>query len=457
MIRRLNFIWISLFAFLLLHSQSKVNTDTTKKTDLVLTHINVVDVVNGKVLPDRNVVIRGDRITALEPGTKKPEKAATIIDGRQKFLIPGLWDMHIHLSWTTQSALPLLIATGITYVRDMGGRLTQIDNWRSLIEAGCLTGPHITRVGPILNGKSFNPYQMVPGGPEATRGAVRTLKFLGVDAVKVHRRLPRDSYFAAVDEAIKLGIPLVGHIPMEVTPAEVSDAGQTTIEHTETLFEGTFSTNLKDEELPGAITKWLASGAADTLFAKFVKNGTWITPTLAGYLEAADLLDPTIPRDSLYRYVALSQRKEFEAQQKQHPMTTREIQVVHAHMAALVETTAKMYRDGVKILAGTDAAGPRLVGFSLHRELAQMVKIGMTPAEALQTATLNPAKALGKTNDLGAVEVGKQADLVILEANPLDKIENTRKISAVIFAGKVYWRQKLNHLLQEAKRLAAQN
>jgi imidazolonepropionase-like amidohydrolase len=426
-------------------------------SQIVLTHITVIDTKNGRALPDRNVVIEGGRILAVKPGSTVTTKNITVIDGHGKFVIPGLWDMHIHLSWTTQCALPLLVALGITDVRDMGGNLTQLDDWRSRIAVGALVGPHIVRVGPILNGKSFNAYQMVPGSPEATRGAVRTLKFIGVDAIKVHRRLPRDSYFAATDEAKKLGIPLVGHVPMEVTPLEASNAGQATIEHTETLFEGTFSAKLTDEELPGAITAWLNTRSPDTLFSAFVKNGTWVTPTLSGYLEVADMYDPNIPRSTLYRYVALSQRKIFDKQLKEHPFSKKEVATTHAHMAGLVATTARMYKDGVMMLAGTDAAGPRLVGFSLHTELADMVKIGMTPAEALQTATLNPARALGKTTDFGTVEPGKVADLVILNANPLNRIENTRAIFAVLLDGKLYRSKDLHRLLIEAQKLAASN
>lgn len=323
---------------------------------LVIVYVTVIDVANGKALPDRNVVIQGDRIAAIQEGTVQPEKGATVINGNNKFIIPGLWDMHVHLSLTTESALPLLVAIGITNVRDMGGRLTEIDDWRSRIAAGDLVGPHILRVGPMLNGKNFNAFQLVPGGPEATRGAIRALQFIGVDAIKVHRRLPRDSYFAAADEAKKLGIPLVGHIPMEVTPAEASDAGQATIEHTQTLFEGTFSANLQEAELPGAIEKWLASSEADALFAKYVSNGTRVTPTLVGYLEMANLADPSVPRDPRYRYVALSQRKEFEPQLK--ALSPKGLRALNA---ALEEATARMHRDGVKLLAGTDAAGPRLV------------------------------------------------------------------------------------------------
>jgi imidazolonepropionase-like amidohydrolase len=412
----------------------------------------VIDVSTGTALPDQNVVIHGDRITAVEPGSAPIAEGSNVIDGHGKFAIPGLWDMHVHLTSTTESALPLLVATGVTDIRDMGGRLTQIDDWRSRIAAGVLIGPHIFRVGPVLNGKSFNAFQMVPGGPEATRGAVRVLQFIGADAIKVHRRLPRDSYFAAADEAKKLGIPLVGHIPMEVTPAEASDAGQATIEHTQTLFEGTFSANVQEADLPAAIRKWLATGEPDSLFAKFVSNRTWVTPTLEGYLEMAKLADPSAPPDPRYRYVASSQRKEFEPQLK--AMSPKSLSDLSA---ALEEATARMHRDGVMLLAGTDAAGPRLVGFSLHQELVEMVKIGMTPAQALQTATLNPAKALGKTADFGTLQPGKIADLVVLEANPLDRIENTQRIAVVVLSGKVFRRPELDRLLADAERLAAQN
>jgi len=419
---------------------------------LVIAYVTVIDVSTGKALPDRNVVIQGDRITAVEDGTSQPEEGATIIDGHGKFVIPGLWDTHVHLTSTTECALPLLVATGITNVRDMGGRLMRIDDWRSRIAAGILVGPHIVRVGPTLNGTSFNSFQMVTGGPEATRGAIRALQFIGVDAIKVHRRLPRASYFAAADEAKKLGIPLVGHVPIEVTPAEASDAGQATLEHTQTLFEGTFSTTLQEAELPGAIERWLASSEADALFAKFVRNGTWVTPTLEGYVEMANLADPSVPRDARYRYVASSQRREFEPQLK--AMSPKDLRAL---AGALEDATARMHRDGVMILAGTDAAGPRLVGFSLHQELIEMIKIGMTPAEALQTATLNPARAFGKAADFGAVEPGRVANLVLLDGNPLDRIENTQRIAAVVLDGKAYQRPELDRLLVEAERLAAQN
>ncbi len=264
---------------------------------LVLAHVTVIDATGAAPEKDMTVVIIGNRITALG-GAKQVRipKGAEVVAATNKFLIPGLWDMHVHLSWTTASALPVLVANGVTGVRDMGGRLSEVDEWRTKIAAGLLVGPRIVRAGPQLNGQKFNPYQIVTGNPDETRGVVRALKEVGVDFIKVHRRLPRDSYFAAIDEAKRQGLTLVGHIPMTVTPEEASDAGQATIEHTETFFEGTFSAALKQQEWPDAIRRWRAE-EADKLFARFVKNHTVVTPTLAAWQGLIEFSDPSLPPD----------------------------------------------------------------------------------------------------------------------------------------------------------------
>ena len=427
-------------------------------TTLVIRHVTVVNVSSGSLLSDQDVVIMGDRIASIQPSTTiRMPGVSQIIEGRGKYLIPGLWDCHIHLSWTTDSALPLLTALGITEVRDLGGKFVDIERWRARIADGTLVGPHIMRVGPILNGQSFNPYQFVPGSAEATRADVRLLTYLGVDEIKVHRRLPRDWYLAAIDESRKQNIRLVGHIPMEVTPEEASNAGQYMIEHTETLFEGTFSSKLVDAEIPDAIHSWLNSDQADKLFATFRRNGTWVDPTLSGYLEVADIQDPSIPVDPRYRYASASQRKLWADQLKQHPPSPAEVKTTHDHMNALVDVTARMVKDHVQLVAGTDAAGPRLPAFSLHAELAYFVRAGMTPLEALQTATLNPAIAFDRTTELGTIAKGKLADLVLLESNPLERIENTQRIVAVFQNGHVYRRTDLDELLAMAERLASEN
>ncbi len=411
---------------------------------LAITHVTVVDVNSGRLQHDMTVVVSGERIAGM--GSFQPPQDTEAIDGRGKYLIPGLWDMHVHLSGTTASALPVLVANGVTSVRDMGSRLGEIDDWRTRIAAGVMIGPRILRVGPILNGQKFNELQLVTGNPDETRGVVRALKQVGVDFIKIHRRLPRDSYFALIDEARKLSIPVVGHIPMTVSPEEASNAGQSTIEHTETLFEGTFSAGLKGP-LARAIRRFREAGGPK-LFATFAKNHTVVDPTLSPWFALID--DPGFDDPNL-RYVAASSRRQIK------PVAPADLKEMRDTFAEFKEVVRQMHRAGVPLVTGSDIAGARIPGFTLHRELSLLVECGLTPLEALRASTVVPAQLVGKASDLGSVEEGKLADLVLLDANPLDDIQNTQRISAVVIGGKFLRRAELDRLLESAVKLAAAN
>ena len=411
---------------------------------LAITHVTVIN-TSGPIVHDATIVVRDGRIADIGNIAVPPD--AQVVDGRGRFLIPGLWDMHVHLSWTTASALPVLVANGVTTVRDMGSRLGEIDEWRTKIASSLITGPRIFRVGPILNGQKFNQYQMVPGNPDETRGVARALKEVGVDFLKVHRRLPRDSYLALIDEAKKLGIDVVGHIPMTVSPEEASNAGQATIEHTDTLFEGTFSTAHKDENLAAAIRHFGEDGEAERLFRVFVKNHTVFDPTLPAWLSVTT---DQLASDPHMRYVAASNRKAIT------PITPQDRQNYRDTFAEFLKIVGIAHRSGVTLITGTDIAGPRIPGFSLHDELALLVDCGLTPLEALQAATITPANIVGKAKELGSIDRGKIADFVLLDANPLDDIHNTQKINAVIVGGRLLRRADLDALLKQAEELASQ-
>jgi hypothetical protein len=185
---------------------------------LAITHVTVIDAEAGIVLADRTVAIRADRIVSVETNGPVPPHA-TVIDGRGMFLIPGLWDMHVHLSYARSSALPMLVANGVTGVRDMGGDLGELDRWKTQIADNVLVGPSI----------------------------VRALHKVGVDFVKIYRDLPRDAFFAAAHEANTLPLPFSGHVPESVSPAEASNAGQASIEHLETLFEARSQKNTREK------------------------------------------------------------------------------------------------------------------------------------------------------------------------------------------------------------------
>jgi imidazolonepropionase-like amidohydrolase len=422
---------------------------------LVITHVTVIDPESESVRPDMTVIVRDGRIASIDPSTEQESwPGANVVEGTGKYLIPGLWDMHVHLSLTTRSALPVLVANGITTVRDLGGNLSEIDGWRGQIDAGYLTGPRILRVGPMLNGQSFNHLQMVPGDSSAIRGAARVLKQIGVDAIKIHRRLPRESYFALLDEAKQLGIPVVGHIPMTVTPSEASDAGQATIEHAETLFEGTFTTEAGDVPLSDAIRRFRSEGAEE-LFARFVRNGTPVTPTLVAYRSIIESAEPPATPDPRRRYVAASMLR-YESEQES-AVSADELAEVRAVFAELREVVRQMHAAGVTLLTGTDTAITRLPGFSLHDELGLLVGAGLSPMEALHAATIAPATAAGRSEELGSIAVGKIGDLVVLAANPLEDISNTQRIDAVVLNGVLLDRPRLDELLAEGERLALAN
>jgi imidazolonepropionase-like amidohydrolase len=230
---------------------------------------------------------------------------------------------------------------------------------------------------------------------------------------------------------------------MTVTPEEASDAGQATIEHVETLFEGTFSAALNGVGFNDAL-KGFRGAQADALFARFVRNKTVVDPTLVAYAGIPSADDPRM------KYVAASERKI-------PPFTPEELVQWKAKVAEYKLIVGQMNRAGVMLLAGSDIAGPRVPGFTLHEELALLVESGLTPLQALQTATLNPAMVLNKTADLGTIEPGKLADLVLLAADPLADIHNTQRIVAVVVNGKLLLRPDLDALLREGEEMAKKN
>jgi hypothetical protein len=444
---------VSLTLPLLLQALAAPSQPVLPPASIAITHITIIDTERGSTQSDRTVLIRDGRIAGVESSAVAVPPGVQEIDGRGKFLLPGLWDMHVHLSWATASALPVLVANGVTGVRDCGSDLTEIDAWRTKIAAGLLVGPRIVRAGPILNGQSFNRYQLVTGPPDEARGIVRALKWLGVDFIKVHRRVRRDSYFAIIDEAKKQGLTVVGHIPMTVRPEEASDAGQL-IEHEETLFEGTFSAGVAPRQLPEAIHQFLASGAADTLFARFVRNHTPLTSTLIAWRYLVEHPDTSWLSDPRIRYVARSLK---EAARRAPLVSAEDLPVVRRTLAAYREVLGRLNRSGVMLLAGTDLAGARIPGFTLHDELATLVDAGLTPIQALRAATLNPAKILQKSDDFGSVTPRKVADLLLLDANPLADIRNTQRIAAVVLGGKLLPRPDLDALLRAGEEMAGKN
>jgi imidazolonepropionase-like amidohydrolase len=433
---------------------------------LVITHVTVVDVNSGAPRHDLSVVVEGDRITQVgNSDSVKVPQGVRIVDGTGKFLIPGLWDMHVHTFFGTwvpggrEVTLPLFVANGITGVRDMGSELDLILQARGEIAGGKLLGPRMVVAGPMLDGpKTQFPASIAIATPEDGRRAVDMLVGRGVDFIKIQSYVPRDAYFAIADECKKKGITFVGHVPDTIRGSEASNAGQKSFEHLIGIFEG--SSTLEDELLtgpkgPGKFLETYDPSRETALIALLAKNQTWQCPTL--YWERGqwlvDVIDvnkdpdakyaPAFWREKSWPRFTQSIIKDLDTD----PLPVRERFVGHE-----LDIVRKLHAAGVPFLAGTDTpAGVDVIpGFSLHAEMQRLVDAGFTPLEALQTATINPARFLGRTADLGTVEEGKIADLVLLDANPTQDIRNTRRIAGVVLNGRYFSRADLDKLLRDA-------
>jgi len=462
---------IVLYAFFLLSACAFLAGQASSPSVLIIHDVTVIDATGAPPQAHRTVIVRDGKIeevgsSAAGMGAKL---SGTHVDGSGKFLIPGLWDMHVHMvfgDWFPRGkevTLPLFIANGVTGVRDMGGELEVLQQWRKEIAAGTLIGPRMVISGPMLDGPQPRfPSSIAIKTPEDGRRAVDDLKRRGADFIKLQSLIPREAVFAIAEEARRQGISFVGHVPDSVRAAEASNAGQKSFEHLIGIFEG--SSPLEDEFLKGPKTesKFLSTydpARAAALFALLAKNHTWQCPTLV-WERGGNLIDQTnFARDARARYVPAYWKdvtwKRF-IEQIMHDFNTDDLATRERFVGKELEVVNAMHRAGVSFLAGTDTPPGVYIfpGFSLHEELQRFVAAGFTPMEALQTATLNPAKFLGMDDRLGTVEKGKFADLVLLDANPLDDIRNTQKIAAVVVNGRYLSRAELDKMLANVERAA---
>lgn len=455
-----------------------------KRSHIAITPVTVIDVSNGLILPDQTVLVEGDKIATIgAAGKVKVPDDAEVVEAEGKFLIPGLWDMHAHgTSYEREeSFFRLFLANGITGFRDPFGSLKAAATARDAVRDGELPGPsRIIAAGNLVDG----PPGMVQGSvvassPAEGRRIVDSLHAEGAPFIKVYFMLAPETYRAIAERTFELGLPIAGHVPILVRAADASDAGQRSIEHMTGVLAGCSTdeeavltdwqtviglmsdgdVNAFTERYMNPIRRALATqdeGRCRQLLERFVDNETWQVPTLVSLRGKAYLREHDATGDSRTDYFTPPGRwtggRPFG-----FPMTDEQWEILQGQYEREKEIVGMMANAGVPLLAGSDTATPwAFPGFGLHDELKLLVEAGLTPLQALQAATLNPARFFEQTEELGTVDEGKLADLVLLDANPLEDISNTQQIRAVVADGRLYLRTDLDRILSEVKALNQQ-
>ena len=449
---------------------SRLTGRPSRTNSVAFTNVTVIDGTGSAPKPGMTVRIAEGRITGISAGRLEIPKNTIMVDGSGKFLLPGFWDMHVHVQQDPELNYGLFIANGVTAVRDMGGPLDRLKKWSRQTERGTMIGPRIVFAGPYLDGPGAPwAFSLIVRDADEARRDVRMLVKDGVGFIKVQSWLSREAYLAIADESRKQGVQFAGHVPDTVSAIEASELGQKSIEHLTGILlacsrqEGELRVQSFGHAIgvlsrieKEAIESYDPQKAA-ALFHVLATRETWQVPTLAIWKVRASANDDHLMSDERLKYVPIQIRKTWieKTDLRLQFMSPQYVEIAGQLFAKYLELVHNMHEAGVKFMAGTDTPFPFCVpGFSLHDELKLLVKAGFSPTEAIQAATYNPALYWGMAASMGTVEVGKRADLILLRANPLDDIGNTTQIEAVASNGHYYPRQELDRLLSDAATMA---
>jgi imidazolonepropionase-like amidohydrolase len=452
----------------------------------IINDVTVIDVAAGRAMAAQRVVITGSRISAVGSAASAPAPAgATVVSGTGKFLIPGLWDMHVHASTAApdDNQLVLFLANGITGIRDMGSGLENSLRWRASVAEGRVPGPRIVAAGVLVDGAPIvypAAITFTATTADEARRAVDSLAARGVDFIKAYEMLRPEVYSALAARAKARGLPHAGHLPLTVSAEDAVRAGHKSFEHlrnmevacsskadslravaAEMLERGKDQPGMRLRSTIHAATHPRAHETQDearcaSLIRLMAGAGVWQVPTLVLTTMTHFRHDTTEFFQKWLPYLPAAQRETWrrragelaQGPYAQAPAPER------ARLAQwMLGMVKRMHDAGVRILPGTDfPIAVMIPGAALHEELAIFVKAGLTPAEALRTGTLHPATYLGLADSLGTVEPGKLAELVLLDANPLEDIRYVARVQAVWRGGRYLDRGALDAMLDRLRR-----
>ena len=458
---------------------------------LAITNINVIDVTADSKydarLANQTVVIRENKIAQIGAANEieVPESIA-VVNGDGMYLVPGYYDMHVHLAWpddeATNVVLPLLFAHGITGVRDMGSdnspprkTLGELRQLQSAIQRGELLGPRIVGLCRKIPGRGIgvDRASIDPRTEDEGREAARNAALRGVDFLKIYSHLPRAAFFGLMDEAQRIGLPVAGHLPHSVTPIEASNAGIKSIEHARfpayacgpgydawrnaVVTYDAKKTTTRPSSLFRAHQRTLVPNFDEAkcieILDVFAKNGTWLCPTHTTRKMDAFASDPEYRSDWRRDFISPDRLSSWD---RDLDSTARVSQDTKEHYKAFfrlsLRVTGLAHKRGVPILVGTDCYDTHVFpGFSYHDELQHLQEAGLSPLEILKAATIQAAKFLDIDDEFGDISVGKYADLVLLKKDPLSDIRSASEIHAVVFNGKIHESDELQQIVENVK------
>ncbi len=445
-----------------------------KDSSLIINHINIINVVNGKVLTDQSILIEANKIAAIGDFNSFQKKAKSIptIDASDKYMIPGLWDMHVHIEGENlvednKALMDVYIAYGITTVRDAASDLgEQVLAWRDEINEGKLFGPRIFTAGRKLEGiNSIWKGDLEIANEIELNQMLDKLDNYKVDFVKItENTLPGDLFLKSVIASKKRGYKVSGHVPADLSIFELANAGFSSIEHASYLLRlGSDDQKIVDKTRSKALTNSQAGRAyadfdqqkAFEGYQYLAQKGVAICPTLIGGKQLAYYDEDNHQNDPYRAYLTNRFLSNYQWRLgRMQQDTPQQFESRKERYQLIAKQLPFIQKAGMTILAGSDAAALNTFVYpalALHEELQLFQTAGLTPLEILQTATINGAKFMGKATSLATIENGKIADMVILNTNPLDDISSTLDIHAVVKNGEYLNRNKLDELLQKAK------
>lgn len=454
---------------------------------ICIQNITTIDPTEGQK-ENQTVIIKDGKILKIAPTAElKLSPSNQIIDGGGKYMIPGLWDSHVHFAYIEALAprmFDMFLTYGITGVRDTGGEISFVRQWKDASLANPTGAPRVMIAGPLLDGMpnvydgsdpGHPPLSVGSGSVEAVATLIGKLDSIGVDFLKAYEMLTPEQFTMVMKIAKEKGYKVTGHVPLSMDVTGASNAGLNSMEHMRNL-ELSCASNAdellkqrkamlaKGKNKPGGELRSSIHAAqretavknydekkADEIIQTLLRNQTWQIPTLAlntgqtrnpygqpEWQESFELLPDTI-RDEWKGELDGASNMEAPPFRQQYTQW-------------MLNMAGKIHKAGVPMMAGTDTPiGFLTPGLSLHEELIVLVESGLTPAEALKTATINPARYFNLENELGSIKETMWADLVILTANPLENIKNTQRIEAVVKQGKYYDREALNQIQKKLR------